>query len=93
MLLLLACADLPDRDPPPSARLAARAGVLSREAEALAVEVSDLDGLFDRLRVAPPEERAALVKEIRERSAEVKAKASELRDDVADLEAAAQVYP
>lgn len=92
--LLVACARPPDAPDPasPSAVLATRTGTLGRQAAALSVELQDMEGLFDQVRTAPPEERARIVEDIRTRAAAARVQAVKLRDAVADIEAAAQVY-
>lgn len=94
LLFLLACARPPDAPDPtsPSAVLATRTGTLGREAAALAVDLQGLEGLFDQVKTAPPEERARLVEEIRTRATAARIEAVKLRDEVADIEAGAEVY-
>ena len=92
--MLLACARAPDAPDPssPSAVLATRAGTLGRESATLAVDLQGLEGLFDQVKVAQPEERARLMDEIRTRATAARIEAVKLRDEVADIEAGAEVY-
>jgi hypothetical protein len=93
-LLLLACAQVPDAPDPssPSAILATRTGTVGRRAAELSVELKELEGAFDQVKLAPPEERERLVQDIRTRASAARVKAIQLRDEVADIEAAAEVY-
>lgn len=94
LLLALACAEPPGpaTSGSRSAELATRAGEVGRKANVLAERTRDLEGLFDELRAAPPEQRDAVRARIHQRAQELFAEAEGLQGEVARIETAAQVY-
>lgn len=94
VLLLLACAPAtPAPDPAsPSAKLATRVGAIGRQAATLDVELQNLEGEFDAIKTAPPEERERLAADLRARATAAREQAVKLRDAVSDVEAGAEVY-
>jgi hypothetical protein len=95
LLLLLAC-PAPDPGAAPtgsrSAELAQRAAEVGRRADVLAERTREIEGLYDALRAAPFEQRAALRARIRERAEALRDEAVALEDEVERIERSAQVY-
>lgn len=92
--LLLACVREPGPAPAGtrSAELATRAADIAQRSKELAAHAQDLEGWFDELRVAPPDQQEAILAKIRERAAELKVRSEELRDDVILIEQGAEIY-
>lgn len=94
LLFLLACPS--ETGPAPSgsrsAALAQRAADVGQRAAVLAERTRTLEGLFDELRAAPPEGREPVRAQIQAISAELQLEARAIRDEVAAIEEAAQVY-
>ncbi len=92
--MLAACA--PAVAPAPSgsrsAELANRAAEIATRANAISVHAGEMEGWFDELRTARPENQADIVRRIRARAVELRDEAAELRTDVGIIEDGAQAY-